>query len=172
MLERGDWIVPVFNAELRTHKPVLLYWLILLSYSVLGVSEWSARLPSAVLAVGTVLCTYAMGRRLFSARAGYWAGVMLATSLLFVMASRAATPDAALIFFSTLAVTLFVRAAIPAREEPASGLPAVASDAGPASFPGQRSAAAAIYGAMGAAMLAKGPHVPPECQPNFPADRR
>src|SRR5690606_4455463 len=25
MLERGDWIVPTFNGELRPHKPVLLY---------------------------------------------------------------------------------------------------------------------------------------------------
>ncbi len=28
MLERGDWVVPTFNDELRTHKPILTYWLI------------------------------------------------------------------------------------------------------------------------------------------------
>ena len=32
MLARGDWVVPVFNGELRTHKPVLLYWCIMASY--------------------------------------------------------------------------------------------------------------------------------------------
>ena len=26
MYERGDWIVPTFNAELRTDKPILIYW--------------------------------------------------------------------------------------------------------------------------------------------------
>src|SRR5688572_19133204 len=40
---RGDWIVPTFNAELRTHKPVLLYWCMMAAYSVLGVGELAAR---------------------------------------------------------------------------------------------------------------------------------
>src|SRR5690606_3549850 len=43
MLARGDWVVPVFNNELRGHKPVLLYWCMMAVYSVLGVSEFSAR---------------------------------------------------------------------------------------------------------------------------------
>ena len=28
MMQRSDWVVPWFNDELRSHKPVLLYWLI------------------------------------------------------------------------------------------------------------------------------------------------
>src|SRR5262245_4659870 len=58
MLARGDWVVPVFNGELRTHKPVLLYWCIMASYVALGVSEFAARLPSALCAIGSVICTY------------------------------------------------------------------------------------------------------------------
>src|SRR5256885_600143 len=61
MFERWDWVVPTFNGRLRTHKPVLLYWCIMSAYSVLGVSEFSARLPSALAAVGTVLCTWFIG---------------------------------------------------------------------------------------------------------------
>ena len=67
MLERGDWIVPVFNAELRAHKPVLLYWLMMSAYAVLGVNEFAARFWSAVLSVGTVVLTYHIGRYLFDA---------------------------------------------------------------------------------------------------------
>ena len=51
MLDRGDWVVPTFNDELRTHKPILLYWLTMASYSVFGVSEFAARFASAALAV-------------------------------------------------------------------------------------------------------------------------
>src|SRR5947209_822738 len=65
MLERHDWVVPRFNAELRTHKPVLLYWGIMSAYFIFGINEFAARLPSALCAIGTVLCTYRMGRRLF-----------------------------------------------------------------------------------------------------------
>src|SRR6185369_15740923 len=50
ILRRGDWVVPTFNAELRTHKPVLLYWCIMSSYLALGVNEFAARLPSALCA--------------------------------------------------------------------------------------------------------------------------
>ena len=46
MLARHDWVVPTFNAELRAHKPVLLYWGIMSSYLVFGVNEFAARLPS------------------------------------------------------------------------------------------------------------------------------
>ena len=44
MMAANDWIVPTFNAELRTHKPILLYWLTIASYSVFGISEFGARL--------------------------------------------------------------------------------------------------------------------------------
>jgi 4-amino-4-deoxy-L-arabinose transferase-like glycosyltransferase len=46
MLTRNDWVVPTFDGELRTHKPVLLYWCIMTSYLSLGVNEFAARLPS------------------------------------------------------------------------------------------------------------------------------
>src|SRR6185436_13240979 len=54
MFLRGDWVVPTFNAELRTHKPILLYWCMLVSYHVGGANEFTARLPSALAAIGTV----------------------------------------------------------------------------------------------------------------------
>ena len=157
MLARGDWIVPVFNAEQRTHKPVLLYWLIMSSYSVLGVNEFAARLPSALLAIATALCTYEMGRRLFSARAGMWAGVAVATTVMFVVAGRAATPDATLIFCSTLAVTLFVAACFPERRNDSQSAQETDSVFRSPSVPTSWIAAAAIYGSMGLAVLAKGP---------------
>lgn len=138
MLERNDWVVPVFNGELRTHKPVLLYWLMMSAYTLFGVGEFAARFWSAALGVGTVTMTYHMARRLFDERAALWAGLSLATALMFGVASRAATPDAVLIFFSTLAIFCYVmlcggRRRISWRYAPL------------------------IYAAMGMAILAKGP---------------
>ena len=58
MLQRNDWVVPIFNGELRYQKPVLLYWLTMSAYQLFGVNEFAARLPSALLAVGTIAITY------------------------------------------------------------------------------------------------------------------
>lgn len=154
---RGDWIVPTFNAELRTAKPVLLYWCMMASYALLGVSEWSARLPSALCAIGSVVCTYLMGRRLFNPRAGVWAGIALATSLMFVVAGRAATPDSVLIFCSTLALTIYVFGTFRPRFEttPLDSLPQLQSPGH--YFPQHWPTVIAMYAAMGLAVLAKGP---------------
>src|SRR5688572_7883158 len=106
MLQRSDLIVPTFNGELRGQKPVLLYWCLMAAYSAFGDNEFAARLPSALCAIGTVICTYLMGRRLFGPQAGVWAGIAIGTSLMFGMAGRAATPDSLLIFCTTLAMTI------------------------------------------------------------------
>jgi len=142
MMQRGDWGVPVFNAELRAHKPVLLYWLIMSAYHVFGVNEFAARFWSAALAVGTALATYGIGRRLFDARIGLWAAIILASSLMFAMAGRIATPDSTLIFLSTAALLVYVLGAFPADGT---------------YFPRHWANVAAMYGVMGLAVLAKGP---------------
>lgn len=130
MLARGDWVVPVFNSELRTHKPILLYWLQMAAYQVVGANEWGARLPSALLMMGTILCAMLLSSRLLTHRflvgveqegnqlsppswlqwnsPAMWSGVVLATSMMVVVAGRASTPDSPLIFCSTLSITAFL----------------------------------------------------------------
>lgn len=108
MLERGDWIVPTFNYDLRTDKPILLYWLMLTAYREWGVSEFTARLASALMSTGTCLLTFLIGRRMYGGEAGLWSGLVLCCTLMFCVVSRASTPDATFIFCSTLAFWLFV----------------------------------------------------------------
>ena len=148
MMAANDWVVPTFNAELRTHKPILLYWLTIASYSVFGVNEFGARFASAVLGVGTVLLTFSIGRRLFDRDVGVWAGIILATTIMFGVASRAATPDSVLIFCVALSLWLFVRFAFP---RDGDGSVEVGR------FPECWGHAVAIYAAMGLGVLAKGP---------------
>src|SRR5436853_4291671 len=79
MLGRGDWIVPTFNGQLRTDKPILLYWCMLAVYNVIGVSEFSDRLPSALAGIGSVVLTFHLGRLLFNARSGLLASCVFAS---------------------------------------------------------------------------------------------
>jgi len=162
MLERNDWVVPMFNYELRTAKPVLVYWFMMSAYQVFGVSEFGARFWSAVLGIATCLLTYGIGRRLFSPSTGLWSALMLAAALMYGIASRAATPDAPLIFFSTLSLALFVWGL------PESALGTTTSDVDQTRpttpteqlrqyIPRGWLTYVGIYAAMGVAVLAKGP---------------
>lgn len=159
MYLRGDWIVPTFNDELRTDKPILIYWIMLCSYTVFGVSEFAARFGSAVLAVGTVLMTYHLGRMLFSRQVGFLAAIILCSCLMFSAVGRAVTPDSTLIFCTTAAFTAYVWS-VTTRFGGRFGEPEYLSfrrrdwhEYAPQSMV----AALPMYLAMGAAVLAKGP---------------
>jgi 4-amino-4-deoxy-L-arabinose transferase-like glycosyltransferase len=107
MMARGDWVVPTFNHQAWLEKPVLAYWLMIGSFSVFGPTEFAARCPSALLALGTALLTYHLGRRLFGPKVGLWAGLILSSSLMFVVIARAATLDSALVFFTTMSLLAY-----------------------------------------------------------------
>ena len=86
----GDWIVPRFNAAIiYDNKPPLMFWLMIGSFKVLGTSEFAARLPAAILAVGTTLITYRLARWLFSAEVGFWAGLATISNVIFAISARA-----------------------------------------------------------------------------------
>src|SRR5689334_6696218 len=108
MMARGDWVVPTFNGEAWLEKPVLVYWLMIGSFKAFGPTEFAARFPSALLALGTSLLTYQLGRRLFRPQVGLWAALILSSSLMFVVIARAATLDSALIFCTTASLLAYV----------------------------------------------------------------
>lgn len=88
MLASGDWVMPHLNGVPYYEKPPLVYWVVATCESVLGPGEWSLRLTPALFAVGGIFLAYAAGRRLFGRLAGLWAGVVLATSLLYAALGR------------------------------------------------------------------------------------
>jgi 4-amino-4-deoxy-L-arabinose transferase-like glycosyltransferase len=157
MLQRGDWVTPQFNGELRTHKPILTYWLMMTAYSLFGVNEFAARFWSAALGLGTTLATYAIGRRLFCAEVGFWAALAMATSTMFCIASRAATPDAVLIFCSVMAILVYVVGTFRAKQNHDDPLEPPQPRTPGRFFPKSWAASALMYAWMGLAVLAKGP---------------
>lgn len=148
MMLRGDWVVPTFNDALRTDKPILHYWLMIAAYRLFGDSEFTARLGSALLGIGTVLLTGWIGTRLVGPRVGFWSALILASSLMMSVAARIATPDSHLIFFTTATIAVFVRAGISDRRPVA---PLAVSP--PLSW----TTTVALYSLAGCAVLAKGP---------------
>jgi 4-amino-4-deoxy-L-arabinose transferase-like glycosyltransferase len=107
MLESTNWVIPTFNYKLRVDKPALLYWLQIFAYETFGVNEFSARLPSALAAILTVLVVYELGRRLFSPSTGLLSGVVLATTVAFCASAHFANPDALLNLLTAVTFMFF-----------------------------------------------------------------
>src|SRR6266576_1104809 len=63
MLERRDWITPFLGGHAWLEKPPLYYWQAMLAYSLFGVSDGVARLPSAIDATLLVIAVYFFFRR-------------------------------------------------------------------------------------------------------------
>lgn len=107
MRDAGTWIVPTFNYELRTAKPVMLYWFQRASYAAFGVNEFAARFPSVLAGWLAVLLTYELARRMFSRSTALLAGVVLVSAVQFALLAHAATPDATLLLFTCLTFLAF-----------------------------------------------------------------
>ncbi len=93
MLAQGSWFAPTLNGVHYLDKPQMVYWLHMLSYKLLGVSTWSARVPTLALTVGEVWLTYLIGRRLVGQKAAWLGGFVLLTCIGFFVLHQQILPD-------------------------------------------------------------------------------
>ncbi len=109
MVRSGDWLVPRYNGRERLVKPPGTYWALAASFTASGrFDERSARLPSALAGTLTVLLVAGGAARALGRRAGFAAGAMLATMLLFLGEARLATTDMLFTLFFTAAAGALV----------------------------------------------------------------
>ncbi len=113
MVASGDWITPTLNGAPRFAKPILIYWLISGSYLAFGVSEFTARLPSALFGTLLVLMQYAFATRMFGPTVGLRAALMLLLNIEVLALGRMVLTDMVLVFFTTLSIFCFFLAASP-----------------------------------------------------------
>jgi 4-amino-4-deoxy-L-arabinose transferase-like glycosyltransferase len=104
MVETGDWVSPTLNYQPRFAKPVFIYWLTGGAYKAFGVSEFTARLPSALFGVALIILQYLFLARLRGPTVGLLGALMLLLNLEVVSIGRMALTDSVLIFFTTLAL--------------------------------------------------------------------
>jgi len=93
MAESGDWITPRLNGQPWFEKPVLYYWAAAAAFRLLGVTEFAARLPSALGAALAVLALAWAAWRFYGGTAA-WAALLIHPTCIGVFGfARAATPD-------------------------------------------------------------------------------
>jgi 4-amino-4-deoxy-L-arabinose transferase-like glycosyltransferase len=81
MLTSGDWVTARLDGVIYLEKSPLMYWLIAISYKIFGVYDWAARIPIALSAIALAWITAAFGRWAFGKKAGFAAGLCIATCI-------------------------------------------------------------------------------------------
>jgi 4-amino-4-deoxy-L-arabinose transferase-like glycosyltransferase len=138
MMQTGNYLVPHINSEIYPDKPPVFFWLIALASKPFGdVTSASARIPSAVAALGVILLTYLFGRILYNQTVGLLAGLILLTTTQFTWLALRANIDITLTLWTTLSIFLFYSGYTKEKSKTAWYL--------------------LSYGAMGLAVLTKGP---------------
>jgi 4-amino-4-deoxy-L-arabinose transferase-like glycosyltransferase len=138
MLIDGQWLVTHVNGVVNSHKPPLFFWLIAIFSIPFGaVTEFTARLPSVLAALGTLALVMRLGRRWYGPKTAVLAGVLLATSYMFWDKARWSQIDSLLCFLIWVALSAF--------------------DAWRSGGADGRRAGALFWLAAGLAVLAKGP---------------
>ena len=117
MFDRGDWITPTLGGFNWFEKPALLYWLQIASFNLFGVSEFAARLGSALFGIGTVAALWLLGKHLDPAsddddqrtrnNLANWLALIAASTIGIIVFAHGASFDIILTFPMTAALVSF-----------------------------------------------------------------
>ncbi len=110
MLDSGDWVTARLDGVAYLEKAPLIYWLIAICYKLFGVHDWAARIPVALSTIGLAWLTAAMGIWAFGRRAGFYAGLCIATCIGLFLFTRIQIPDSMQAASIALALWGFLRA--------------------------------------------------------------
>jgi 4-amino-4-deoxy-L-arabinose transferase-like glycosyltransferase len=154
MLSSGDWVIPHLNGLAYVEKPPLQYWATALSLRVFGPGEFGARLYTALSALATVLMVSLTAGRLWGAAAGWRAGALLASMVLFLVMGQLLTLDMSLTWYMTLALVGFLRAQ--AIAESATGTSGASRGVAAARRSGERGWMLLAWAATALGVLTKG----------------
>jgi 4-amino-4-deoxy-L-arabinose transferase-like glycosyltransferase len=109
MLQSGDWVTARLDGVAYLEKSPLVYWTIASSYKVFGVHDWAARIPIALSAIALCWLVACFGGWAFGRRAGFYAGLCLATCAGLFLFTRILIPDVMLTLAITAAMWSFLR---------------------------------------------------------------
>lgn len=123
MLARHDFVTPTLGGLPWFEKPPLLYWMMMLSYRVLGISEYSARLGPAICGLLTAVFIYLIGSEIGKksgrgypdeggSSVGRWSALVWLSSLGAICFSRGASFDSVLTMTVSGALACFFIAEI------------------------------------------------------------
>jgi 4-amino-4-deoxy-L-arabinose transferase-like glycosyltransferase len=90
ILESGGWLNPEI---IHYGKTPGIYWLIASSFSLLGVSESAARLPTLIFSLSSVILLYEIVKIIVDRKTAWLAAAILSVEALWLQYSRLCVPD-------------------------------------------------------------------------------
>src|SRR5580693_3844123 len=110
MLASGDWVTAHLDGIAYMEKAPLIYWLMAISFKIFGPYDWAARIPVVLSALALAWLTAAFGTWAFGKRAGFYAGLCIATCIGLFLFTRILIPDVMVTALMTLSMWAFLRA--------------------------------------------------------------
>jgi 4-amino-4-deoxy-L-arabinose transferase-like glycosyltransferase len=107
LLEKQQYLLPMFNYEDWLDKPILYFWMIVACYKVLGVSAFAGRLASALSAVLTGLVIYQGSKPTLGFKQALVAALIFLTFPLCSVIGHESLTDMPLTLFMTAALIGF-----------------------------------------------------------------
>jgi 4-amino-4-deoxy-L-arabinose transferase-like glycosyltransferase len=114
MVVTGDYVTLHVNRVRYLEKAPLPYWLVALSYKVLGVNEFSTRVPMVLSVMLLGVLAFCWGRRAFGERTGIYAGLFVYTCVGVYLFTRVLIPEVLLSLLIAAALYFFLTALEPA----------------------------------------------------------
>ncbi len=108
MVEGGDWLVPTLNGVPYLEKPPLYIWAMAAVFKLAGAGILNGKWISLASAAGVALLTLWLAGMLGSRQTSFLAGMILATSPLFLVLSSIVTIDMFFTFLVTASIAFFV----------------------------------------------------------------
>jgi 4-amino-4-deoxy-L-arabinose transferase-like glycosyltransferase len=118
MLRTGDWVTAHLDGVAYLEKAPLKYWITAGLYGIFGTHDWVARIPNALAVIALCLLVYRFGVWAGSERTGFYAGLVLSTSIGLFLFTRIVIPDVLLTLALALAIWGFLRAIEPDTPDP------------------------------------------------------
>lgn len=107
IFDSGDWIAGWGTHHHKTPGP---YWLIASFYQLLGVNEFSVRLPSLIFGIFCLLLVYEIGKIILDKNLAWLATAILSVEFLWLQYCRIGNPDVPMVFLVLLAIYSLIQA--------------------------------------------------------------
>ena len=110
ILETQDWLTPQWWGTPVYDRTIGIQWLIALTYKLLGISDFNARLPSIISCIISILLTYQIGKILLNKKIAFLAAIILSLMPIWIFEGRSATQNTALVCVELLGIWALLRA--------------------------------------------------------------